>query len=84
MSGKVHKNFIDASQCVAGVLKPDMQAHLSAGRPDTSSAIYKAVVRIQSRYRGFAVRKVVGSRLPVQMQQCNLQSDLGMADISVL
>lgn len=43
---------------VPGVLRQDVSQHLQHSGLDTSSAAYRAAVRIQSRFRGFAVRKV--------------------------
>ena len=43
---------------VPGVLRPDIGQHLQQSGLDTNSAAYRAAVRIQSRFRGFAVRKV--------------------------
>ena len=45
----------------AGIMRPDLQAYLSKGGLDKDSAIYRAAVKIQSRYRGFAVQKVPAS-----------------------
>ena len=42
----------------AGVMRPDMAQYLAKGGMDRESAIYKAITRIQSHYRGYAVRKV--------------------------
>ncbi len=42
----------------AGVLRPDLPEAMQAAGMDRSSALYKAVVRIQSRYRGYVIRKV--------------------------
>ncbi|CAL8469827.1 g9369 [Coccomyxa elongata] len=41
----------------AGVMRPDMAQYLAKGGMDKESAIYKAITRIQSHYRGYAVRK---------------------------
>ena len=40
------------------MLRPDIGQHLQQSGLDTNSAAYRAAVRIQSRFRGFAVRKV--------------------------
>jgi uncharacterized protein YchJ len=39
-------------------MRPDLAEYLGRGGVGTDSAIYKAAVRIQSRYRGYVVRKV--------------------------
>ncbi len=39
-------------------MRPDMAQYLAKGGMDNESAIYKAITRIQSHYRGYAVRKV--------------------------
>lgn len=40
-----------------GAGRPDLTAFLERGGFDRSSALYKAAVRIQAQYRGYAVRK---------------------------
>ena len=41
-----------------GVLAPGLPGAMLAGGSDAASPLYRAVVRIQSRYRGYVVRKV--------------------------
>ena len=41
-------------------VSPEMNELLQRAMADKSSPFYKAAVRIQSRYRGYAVRKVRG------------------------
>ena len=41
-----------------GALRPDLAQYLAKGGLDKESALYKAAARIQSRYRGYVVRKV--------------------------
>jgi IQ calmodulin-binding motif len=61
----------------AGILRPDVAEFLGRGGIDADSAIYRAAVRIQSRYRGYVVRKVARPsvrpfvRLPVCSSACH-------------
>ena len=48
---------IDNSSNQAAV-DPDVEARATDAGLDKDSVLYKSVVRIQSRYRGYAVRKV--------------------------
>lgn len=41
-----------------GAVQPDLASKLSQAGVDKNSALYKAAARIQSRFRGYAVRKV--------------------------
>lgn len=41
-----------------GVLRPDLPGAMQRAGVDKQSALYRAVVRIQSRYRGYVIRKV--------------------------
>ena len=41
-----------------GVLAPGLPGAMLASGADTASPLYRAVVRIQSRYRGYVIRKV--------------------------
>ncbi len=41
-----------------GVLRPDLPGAMLAAGADAQSPLFRAVVRIQSRYRGYVVRKV--------------------------
>ena len=50
------KSIDDSSSQAA--IDPDVEARASDAGLDKDSVLYKAVVRIQSRYRGYAVRKV--------------------------
>ena len=46
------------NQQVEGAMRPDLASRLQKSGVDKESAIYRAAVRIQSRFRGYAVRKV--------------------------
>ena len=48
----------DAAQQSGELLQPDLADKLSRAGVDKESALYKAAARIQSRFRGYTVRKV--------------------------
>ena len=48
----------EAQAASSGVLRPDLPVAMQQAGLDKQSALYRAVVRIQSRYRGYVIRKV--------------------------
>lgn len=50
-----------ASAAERGALRPDVAEFLARGGFDSGSALYRAAVRIQASYRGYAVRKARAS-----------------------
>ena len=48
----------------ADVLRPELPEAMQRAGMDKQSALYRAVVRIQSRYRGYVIRKVRQGRSP--------------------
>lgn len=47
----------EAAVQAKAVMRPDMDTFLQRGNLDANSALHKAVVRIQARFRGYVVRK---------------------------
>ena len=58
-------HWLIPSLTIQGVLRPGLPGAMLAAGADARSPLYRAIVRIQSRYRGYVVRKVlaVGSGL---------------------
>ena len=66
--------------CPQGVLAPGLPGAMLAAGADAASPLYRAVVRIQSRYRGYAVRKVSDARHAVHPAPRRLDG-IGMAAV---
>lgn len=61
--GSAHAEGISPRECLAAgndaeQVQPDLADKLSKAGVDKESALYKAAARIQSRFRGYTVRKV--------------------------
>lgn len=67
----------------AGVLRPDLPDAMQKAGVDKQSALYRAVVRIQSRYRGYVIRKVCHQRALPHCVLCRWRAHNGLWSIGM-